>query len=496
LRTFDSASSPPTRQATPLRRVSGIPAGRRDGFGLAEIQTSPLRFERKVESVRIDDIEYAQSGEVNIAWQRYGSRKGVPVVAVPPLATCMEVVWESQPARHFFERWGAFGDVVQFDKRGCGASDRIEGAPGVEERMDDIRAVMDAAGLERAALYGLSEGGPMAMLFAATYPERVSALVLHGTFACARWHPDYDSGVLDEVASVAGDLFADTWATPDTVILPLFIPSQVGNEEVLRWLLRFQRAAATPKAIRQLMELNIDIDVRHVVGSIRCPTLVLHAAGDLVINVSHGQWLAEHIEGSRFVTYDSADHYPMFDAVDDHIDVIEEFLTGELGTAPVDRVLATVLFTDIVDSTGRAEELGDTAWRALLDRHDEAVHREVTRHGGRVVHGTGDGLLATFDSPSRAIRCAHDAIAAVRPLGLEVRAGVHTGEIERRGGDIAGIAVHIGARVAGLAGAGEVLASPSVPPLVVGSEITFDDRGDHQLKGVAGDWRIVSASLT
>jgi class 3 adenylate cyclase len=243
------------------------------------------------------------------------------------------------------------------------------------------------------------------------------------------------------------------------------------------------------------MELNFEIDVRHVVGSIQCPTLVLHATGDLVVNVAHGRWLAEHIEGARFETYECADHFPVFEAVDEHIDVVEEFLTGKLGSATGDRVLATVLFTDIVDSTRQAAALGDTAWHALLDRHDEAMRRGIDRHGGRVVHGTGDGLLATFDSPSRAIRCAHAAIAAVRPLGLEVRAGVHTGEIERRGDDVAGIAVHIGARVAALAGAGEVLASASVPPLVVGSEICFADRGDHQLKGVTGNWRVLATSL-
>jgi class 3 adenylate cyclase len=233
-----------------------------------------------------------------------------------------------------------------------------------------------------------------------------------------------------------------------------------------------------------------------VVGSIRCPTLVLHATGDLVINVANGRWLADHIPGSRFVTYDGIDHFPMLDHVDEQVDLIEEFLTGGLGSAPIDRVLATVLFTDIVDSTRRASAIGDTAWHALLDRHDEALHREVKRHGGRVVNGTGDGMLATFDSPSRAIRCAHAAIAAIRPLGLEVRAGVHTGEIERRGDDVAGIAVHIGARVAGLAGPGEVLASASVPPLVVGSEIAFADRGDHQLKGIDGDWRLLATALT
>ena len=386
--------------------------------------------------------------------------------------------------------------MVQFDKRGCGASDRIDGAPGVEERMDDIRAVMDAAGIERAALYALSEGGPMGMLFAATYPERVSALVLHATFACARWHPDYEIGAVDEVAAMVPGLLADSWGTPETVVLPLFIPSQIGDAGFLAWLLRFQRASATPGTIKRLMELNLDIDVRHVLGAIQCPTLVLHAEDDRLVNVANGRWLADHIAGAQFVTYDSSDHYPLMDGVDAQVDVIEEFLTGELPSTPTHRVLATVLFTDIIDSTRRATELGDAAWHTLLDRHDAAITREITRQGGRVVHGTGDGLLATFDSPSRAIRSAHAAVAAIGPLGLEMRAGVHTGEIELRGGDVAGIAVHIGARVAALAGAGEVLASASVPPLVVGSEIRFADRGQHQLKGVTGDWQILATSFS
>jgi class 3 adenylate cyclase len=303
-------------------------------------------------------------------------------------------------------------------------------------------------------------------------------------------------GAVDEVASSISGLLADSWASPDTMVLPLFIPSQIGDEGFLRWLLRFQRAAATPATIRRLMELNVEIDVRHIVESIRCPTLVLHATGDRVIDPAHGRWLAEHIPGAQHATYESSDHYPLLDAVDEHLDVIEEFLTGELAPTPDDRVLATVLFTDIVDSTSRATALGDAAWHAMLDRHDDAVSREIARHGGRVVHGTGDGLLATFDSPSRAIRCAHAAIEAIAPLGLEMRAGVHTGEIERRGDDVAGIAVHIGARVAALAGAGEVYASASVPPLVVGSEIRFSDRGDHQLKGVTGDWHVLVTSLT
>jgi class 3 adenylate cyclase len=445
--------------------------------------------------MRIEDIRYAQSGDISIAWQRFGNPDGVPVVVIPPLATSIELMWEWPAGRGYLDRWGAFADIVQFDKRGCGASDRIVGAPGVEERMDDIRVVMDAAGLEHATLFGLSEGSAMAMLFAATYPERVTALVLQGAFACLRQHPDYPAGAPPDVAARIPAYIGDTWATPETTILALFCPSQIGDPDFLRWMIRFQRAAATPGTVRRLMELNMDIDVRAAVEAIQCPTLVLHASGDRAVRVGHGRWLAEHIPGAQFALYESSDHYPGFDPLAGQVDTIEEFLTGELAPAATDRVLATVLFTDIVDSTRRAAEVGDAAWRTLLDRHDEAIGREIARHGGRVVHGTGDGLLATFDSPSRAIRCGHAGIAAVRSLGIEVRAGVHTGELERRGDDVAGMAVHIGARVAGLAGAGEVLASASVPPLVVGSEITFTDRGAYALKGIDGEWQVLATAL-
>ena len=287
--------------------------------------------------------------------------------------------------------------------------------------MDDIRAVLDAAGMETAVVYGMSEGGQMAMLFAATYPERTRALILHGSSACMQWQPDYEIGIDRAVAATFGDLIADTWATPETIMLPVFTPSQVGDEDTLRWLMRLQRAAATPRTIKQLTELNLEIDVRSVAGSVRCPTLVIQADGDLLNQPSHSQWLADHIPGARYASYASTDHIPVFDGVEKSLDLIEEFVTGELGSGPVDRVLSTIMFTDIVDSSRHAASLGDARWRTLLDRHDDAVHREVKRHRGKVIHGTGDGVLATFDSPARAIRCAHATIEAVRSLGLDIR---------------------------------------------------------------------------
>jgi class 3 adenylate cyclase len=301
-----------------------------------------------------------------------------------------------------------------------------------------------------------------------------------------QWKPDYEIGIDRAVAATFGDLIADTWATPETIMLPVFAPSQVGDADTLRWLMRLQRAAATPRTIKQLTELNLEIDVRGVAGSVRCPTLVLQADGDLLNQPSHSQWLADHIPGARYASYASTDHIPVFDGVEQSVGFIEAFVAGELGPGPVDRVLSTVLFADIVDSSRD---------RAVLDRHNNAVHREVRRHRGTVIPGTGDGVLATFDSPARAIRCAHAAIEAARSLGLNLRAGIHTGELELRGDGVAGIAVQIGSRVAGLAGPGEVLASSAVPPLVFGSEITFTDRGSHGLEGVPGEWHVLATSL-
>jgi serine/threonine protein kinase/pimeloyl-ACP methyl ester carboxylesterase len=302
--------------------LSPLPVTGRSG----EVLTTPDAPPRP--PLLVGEMQYARSGKTSIAWQRYGNPEGIPVIAIPPLATAIELVWDWPPARHYFERWGAFGDVVHFDKRGCGASERFEGSPGVEERMDDIRAVMDSAGMERAALYALSEGGPIAMLFAATYPERVSALVLHGSFATLREKPGFEIGLPEEAAQALIDVVADTWGRPETVILPMFVPSQVGDAGFLSFLLRFQRMAASPATVRRLMELMIDMDVRHVAEAIRCPTLVLRATGDLVASEEHSRWLAAHIPGARLVQYESPDHYPALTGVDPHLDEIEAFLSG------------------------------------------------------------------------------------------------------------------------------------------------------------------------
>ncbi|MHB8329983.1 MAG: adenylate/guanylate cyclase domain-containing protein [Acidimicrobiales bacterium] len=440
--------------------------------------------------MRIDPVRYTRAGDVDVAYQVYGDGD-VQVVVVPGAASCVEMLWESPlpETRRYLERWGAVATVAHFDKRGTGHSDRIIGAPSVEDRMEDIHAVMDAAGFDHAAVYGISEGGPLAVLFAATYPERTDALVLQGSFARITAAPDFPQGTQSAVVDEFFDRWSGPWGSPETNTVVMASPSHRGDEEYLRYLNRYERASASPATFRAILELVKEIDIRHVLPAVRCPTLVLHAAGDRIVPVQMGEYLAAHIPGARLLVYDSDDHFPT-DAVDEQLDAVEEFLTGHLGTAPTDRVLATVLFTDIVGSTERAASVGDAVWRGLLERHDSVVNREIERHRGRMVKGTGDGHLATFDSPARAIRCARACIEALRPVGIDLRTGLHTGEVELRGDDVAGIAVHLAARVAALAAPGEVLVSSAVPPLVVGSHIEFCDRGVHKLKGVPGEWQL------
>jgi class 3 adenylate cyclase len=433
---------------------------------------------------------YAKAGDAAIAYQVYGSGDH-RVVAVPGFISNIELGWEWTPSHHWFERWGDFATVAQFDKRGTGCSDRITGAASFEERMEDIRAVLDAVGWERATIHGVSEGGPLACLFAATYPERTDKLVLQGSFACVLRAPGYEIGVdrADYERFCAG--LAARWGTSETLTVPAFAPSRVGDEALLRWIARLERQSSTPSNQLAMMTTNADIDVRQVLSIIRVPTLVVHAREDAAIPVEHGRYLAAHIPGATLFEYDG-EHVPSLTGVDESLDAIEEFVTGMVQRPATDRVLATVLFTDICGSTERVAALGDQHWRTLLDRHDDALRAVLARHGGVEVKTTGDGMLSTFDSPARAVRCASDMIEAAQASGLAIRAGVHTGEVERRRDDVAGIAVHIGARVAALADAGEVLASATVPPLVVGSGLDFTDRGEHELKGVPGTWRLFS----
>ncbi len=437
------------------------------------------------------ETRYAKSGDVNIAYQVAGEG-ALDLVFVPGWVSHVEWCWEEPGFAHFLRRLASFSRLILFDKRGTGLSDPVadQALPTLEERMDDLRAVLDAVGSVRAALLGISEGGPMSALFAATYPERTAALVMYGSYA--RWirEPDYPWALTREQHERALAVFAQEWGRP--IGLHRFFPSVADDPRFAAWWAKYLRLGASPGAALALYRMNIEIDIRHLLPVIRVPTLVLHRTGDRLIDIGASRYLAEHIPGARYTELPGQDHGPWVGDIDTLVDEIEEFLTGVRHGPEPDRVLATVMFTDIVGSTERAATLGDRAWRALLDTHNEIVRRELERHRGREVKTVGDGFLATFDGPARAIRCACGIRDGVHPLGIEIRAGLHTGECELMGDDVGGIAVHIGARVAASAAPGEVLVSSTVKDLVAGSGLRFADRGVHVLKGVPGEWRLFS----
>jgi class 3 adenylate cyclase/pimeloyl-ACP methyl ester carboxylesterase len=434
----------------------------------------------------IPETRYARSGDLHIAYQVIGEGP-FDAVVVPGWVSHIELAWELPQFRRFFERLASFSRLIVLDKRGTGASDRVAGVPTLEERMDDVRAVMDAAGSEQAAVLGWFEASPMCALFAATFPERTRALVLGAPMA--RWTSDEDFpfGPDPEMLKVVADSVEDGWGQATT--LALFSPTAAADPEFFEWWKRYERMSASPGAAAALLRMNSEIDARDVLPSVRVPTLVVQRQNDPTISMEGARWVAEHIPGAQFVVVPGHDALPYAGDFGPLVDEIQEFLTGVRAGPATDRVLATVLFTDIVDSTTRASELGDSAWRDLLDRHDTTVRRQLDRYRGTEIKSVGDGFLATFDGPARAIQCAVAVRDNLQPLGLDVRAGLHTGEVERRGEDVGGIAVHIGARVAALAGPGEVLTSSTVKDLVVGSGIGFDARGSHTLKGVPDEWR-------
>jgi class 3 adenylate cyclase/pimeloyl-ACP methyl ester carboxylesterase len=435
----------------------------------------------------IPETKYARSGDLHIAYQVSGDGP-IDAVVVSGWVSHVEMAWELPQFRRFWERLASFSRLVVLDKRGTGASDRVSGVPTLEDRMDDVRAVMDAVGSEQAAVLGWFEASPMCALFAATFPERTRALVLGGAMAKWACDDDFPWGPDPEILKILTDSIEDAWGLAAT--LGMHSPTAAADPEFLAWWKRYERMSASPGAAAALLRMNAEIDARDVLPAIRVPTLVVHRRHEPTISLEGARWVADHIPGARFAVVPGQDALPYAGDFDPLVDEIQEFLTG-VRAAPVDnRILATVMFTDIVDSTKRASELGDRAWRELLDRHDAAVRRQIERFQGREVTGTGDGFLATFDGPARAIQCARAVRENLAPLGLDVRAGLHTGEVERRGHDVGGIAVHIGARVAALAGPGEVLTSSTVKDLVVGSGIPFTERGTHQLKGVPDDWRL------
>jgi len=438
---------------------------------------------------------YAKSGDVNIAYQVMGDGP-FDLVYVPGWVSNLEVRWELPNYVRLLERLASFSRLIVFDKRGTGLSDRVplNELPTLEQRMDDVRAVMDGVGTEQAALFGASEGGPMCALFAATYPQRVRSLVMYGGYARGFPEGDYPWATT-RWATTPEDLDAmleiveETWGEPEE-FLGLWGPSVAEHEPFRRWWARYLRMSASPAAGVAMARMNHQVDIRQILPAIQAPTLILHRAEDSLILPDCSRYIAERIPGARYVELPGEDHLWFLGDQDALLDEVEQFLTGVRQTREPDRVLATVMFTDIVGSTERAAELGDERWRELLASHENLVRGELDRFRGREVQMLGDGVLATFDGPARAIRCARTICHEVRSLGIEVRAGLHTGECEVRNGDIAGIAVHTGARVSAKASAGEVLVSSTVKDLVAGSGIEFQDRGLHELKGVPGEWRL------
>jgi pimeloyl-ACP methyl ester carboxylesterase len=434
---------------------------------------------------------YARSGDVSIAYQVVGNGP-FDLVYVPGWISNVELMWDEPSHAHLLRRLASFSRLILFDKRGTGMSDPVplDRLPTLEQRMDDVRAVMDAAGSARAALFGSSEGGLMSVLFAATYPERTRALVALAIYAKRVWSPDYPWAPTPEARAAEIEEIERTWG--GEMDIDNIAPS--AGEAFKRRAVAYFRRSASPGAAVALLRMNSAIDVRDVLPAIRVPTLVMHRVDDRDVDVEEGRWIAQQIPGAKYVELPGDEHLIWAGDVDEVVDEVEEFLTGIRPTREPDRVLTTLLFTDVVGSTTRAVALGDRAWRELLERHNEIVRAELARWQGREVDTAGDGFFAAFDGPARAVRCACSIVDAVHELGLDLRAGVHTGECERSNGALRGIAVHTAARVAAQASAREVLVSGTVKDLVAGSGLEFEDRGVTELKGIPGEWRLFGVS--
>jgi class 3 adenylate cyclase len=433
------------------------------------------------------ETRFAKAGDLSIAYQVVGSGD-VDVILVPQWLSNIEQYWEHPAAAHFLRRIASFSRLIMFDKRGTGLSDSVPDTQTLEERMDDVLAVMDAVGSERAVMFGPSEGGPMAALFAATYPDRCISLILYG--ACARWleADDYPEGRPRELVEAYGKIWIDGWGSGAS--LNVLAPTLVRDERFRRWWGRFERYSVRPGMVAPIFETINRMDVRAVLPAIRVPTLILHRRGDRLVDVANGRYLAGHIPGARYLELPGDDHIYFAGDADALLDEIEEFVTGSRGLHDPDRVLATVMFTDIVRSTEHAARLGDRRWHDLMEDHDRLMHDQIAVYRGRTIRSTGDGVFAAFDGPARAIRCALAAVDAARVLELDIRAGLHTGECQLAGNDLAGVTVHIGARIADLAEPAQVLVSGTVRDLVVGSNIGFQYRGSEALAGVPGEWRL------
>jgi pimeloyl-ACP methyl ester carboxylesterase len=432
---------------------------------------------------------YVRSGEVHIAYQVVGDAP-IDLVYVPGWISQVEHYWEEPSVAKYFNRLASFARLIMFDRRGTGLSDPVLDAPTLEEQMDDVVAVLDAAGSDRAAVFAQLDGGAMATLFAATHPERASALVLYEAMARMSWAPDYDwPPTREERHAYVEDGALRSWGDGSRVIA--LAPKSSENPRFRHWFARLERLSASPGTAAKLMMMNAEVDVRAVLPTITVPTLVLHRERDEFIDIRHSRYLAEHIPGARYVELPGAEAITFGAGATAVLDEIEEFLTGARPTADADRILATVMFSDIVDSTQHAAQMGDRQWRDLLESIESTVVHELSRFRGRAVKQMGDSFLATFDGPARGIRCATAIRDVARSqFGIEIRTGLHTGEIEVIGDDVGGIAVHIGARVGAAAGPGEVLVSSTVKDLVVGSGISFEDRGERELRGVPGSWKL------
>jgi len=437
---------------------------------------------------------YVRSDDVHVAYQVIGDGP-LDLLWVPGYVSHVEAAWQSPDHAAFMRRLASFSRLILFDKRGTGMSDRGSQIFTLEQRMHDVHAILDEIGSERAALFGVSEGGPMSLLYAATYPERTSALVLYGSYAKRSWAPDYPFGWKDEQWERVLANIDQNWGTPQGTNLAMYAPSLMDKPEAAEQVASYFRASASPGAAAAIMKMNREIDVRNVLPAVHAPTMIIHRTGDRVSEVGHARYMAQQIAGAKLVELPGIDHAYWIDGGKVILDHIEQFLTGGLHAREPERMLATVLFADIVGSTERVAKLGDGLWRELLGTFHRKVREVLQQHRGREINTTGDGFLAAFDGPARAVRCAGAIRDAVHPLGLEVRCGVHTGECEIVGNDLAGIAVHIGARVGGLAGPGEVLVSQTVRDLVAGSGLVFEDGGMHALKGVPNEWHLFRANL-
>lgn len=435
------------------------------------------------------ETKYAKSGDVSIAYQVVGNGP-LDLLFVMGWVTNIEYMWEEPSLSNFLQRLASFSRLILFDKRGTGLSDKVSQLPTLELRMDDLRSVMDAAGSERAAIFGISEGGPMSAVFAATYPKRISHLILYGSYAKRIWAPDYPWAPTPEERQKWFDILSHDWG--GIVDLDILAPSAMNDERFKKWWAAYLRRSASPADALTLAKMNTELDIRHVLPVIQVPTLIMHRKDDKDIDIGGSRYLASQIRGAKMVELTGDDHIIWVGDTHRLLDEIEMFITGTLHEQEPERILATLLFTDIVSSTETATSLGDQRWHYLLNQHNEIVRKELTRYRGKEITTTGDGFLATFDGPARAIRCACAIRDVLKQAGLTIRAGLHTGEIKLMEDNIGGIAVHICSRVMTKAADGEVLITSTVKDLVAGSGIHFESGGKHQLKGITGEWELYS----